>query len=559
MLRRFCAPCLLLLGLAAVAADWQPISLKGKSDAELLALLSSGKDAIQREVEARSATHLPEGFWELPAKEAAIALLRANHSPKNRAATRINFRSSEKALPPASGEVGFEWEFRGDVFHPAAGVTVLRASPAGGELTFSRVQIVGPVAEEELRAATQKTRAVPVPAALARQIYDTIWWLGRIPMNEEGVDIVSTADGSAKFWIAPPPGRPEQTGLFPSEIAERWTDEYNSSLRANFAWFILQRLMEEKLGLASDDADAPKVGKREVRPERELVHESTPPDPADEKQTRTWISALLGVIADPRAQDFHSYAIERLVPHSEPLRYHDARIDETLLQIAHAGTANVPREQGPDTHFRDANYAAHALAERGHPESGPLLLQLLEKPQPSAWACGPEVPLEGASLVALHDPEVRTRLLAYLRAQLEKIGTSSISVDALFGAIWTGHFTELTPALQKLATASPMEIASKRNSGSSSDGVFASGRFHQARHILSAWQEKDPLTKLKLSAIVEASTYRELEIPNPLRACFDALTPNEQTEFLRFLDWLALQPSNTTRGEHAAKLRAQLK
>ena len=151
MLRAFAVVLVAISAAAASAREWHYVSLKGKTDAELLALLSSGRDAIQVERAAIIPTRLPDRFWELPPKEAALELLRANRSPKNRAAAKLTF--TESGVPPESGEVGFEWRFVGDVFRPAAGVTVLRSGSGEADAPRSRQ----PLAERERRSA--RTRA----------------------------------------------------------------------------------------------------------------------------------------------------------------------------------------------------------------------------------------------------------------------------------------------------------------------------------------------------------------------------------------------------------------
>src|SRR6184192_3870881 len=63
----------------SIAQPQAPESLKGKSDEELIHILLGGKSAWKLEAQERRAnevaTHLPDRFWEMPPKDAALALV----------------------------------------------------------------------------------------------------------------------------------------------------------------------------------------------------------------------------------------------------------------------------------------------------------------------------------------------------------------------------------------------------------------------------------------------------------------------------------------------------
>src|SRR5439155_18217082 len=100
----------------------------------------------------------------------------------------------------------------------------------------------------------------------------------------------------------------------------------------------------------------------------------------------------------------------------------------------------------------------------------------------------------------------------------------------LFDSVWRGDFHELTPVLQSMATESPDEVEDERGSSWTDPPHPVVGRFHDARRILIAWRESNALTKLKLDAIIEASS-GYIEAPGePLRRQFAALPDAERAQ-----------------------------
>ena len=111
----------------------------------------------------------------------------------------------------------------------------------------------------------------------------------------------------------------------------------------------------------------------------------------------------------------------------------------------------------------------------------------------------------------------------------------------------------MTPLLTDLSTVSTDEIADR-----------AAARFHEARRILTAWQEEDPLTQAKLSALLEAYTYGELPAPNLIRPLYEKLGPNDQQSFRDFLVWFKKReaprpPGYTDRGDRITQLQNQIR
>jgi len=75
-------------------------SLKGKSDEELVHLLIGGKSTRKLEAEERRAneveTHLPDRFWEMPPRDAALAFVQENCNLKLKTQLKISVRGGDR-------------------------------------------------------------------------------------------------------------------------------------------------------------------------------------------------------------------------------------------------------------------------------------------------------------------------------------------------------------------------------------------------------------------------------------------------------------------------------
>jgi hypothetical protein len=215
--------------------------------------LGRGNDeANEEERVANVPPHLPERFWELNPKEAAMALVEANRSPASRASCRLAIDDRDGAKPPAEGEIGLEWKTSGCMIAPGAGRAVLRYGPGGSRYSLAQVTLQADVGPSVLAKALARPRIVPVPDNLARHVYETVWWLGRVRTqcapNDSTSRIVSTADGRAKFWVLPKAQPPIEVTTFAGELSTRWEEGYDRETHATFAALVLRKLQDEKLG-----------------------------------------------------------------------------------------------------------------------------------------------------------------------------------------------------------------------------------------------------------------------------------------------------------------------
>ncbi len=517
---------------------WHYVSLRGRSDAELLEIMTGGKDANEVEREAIVPTHLPEGFWSLPPKEAALALVEANRSPENRRDCRLAIDDRGGAVPPVSGQVWFEWTGGGCGFAPRAGRTQLDYTPGRSRCSLAQVTLQSEVDSPVIADALSRPRTVAVPNGVARQVYETIWWLGRV-RNDCGSHLgaigrpTSSSDGALKFRLAPEAQPLIEVALVSLPFSSYWNDGYDREVHANLAFFLLRQFEIEKIGLLDPAVAPPAIGgPRQSTPEEEFLSKQEPPEASQPAAVEAYVKRLLEILQMPHTTVSKFSVIGHLVPNGEPLRFRDARIDEALSHMARAGLS----VDGEGPHFADlgyARYAAAALALRDRPEAFDLLVALLGRGE----SLGGSTALAALSFFTVRHPEFRDRLRGVLEKALHSIHKSQLDVGSLFDAVWIGQFRELTPLLEKLSTSSADEIASQRSSGSglTSDGTVS--RFHEARRILTAWEKQDPLTHAKLYALIEAYTDREVPTPDLIGPLFEHLSSEERVAFRTFLAW----------------------
>jgi hypothetical protein len=518
-------------------------SLKGKADEELVRLLIGGKNARKLEAEEQRAnevkTHFPDHFWEMPPKEAALALIQDNCNLKLKTQLKISVRD-DKGRPPDKGRVQLRLEY-GYYNVPREALLNLESDGTTSTLRYSVVEMREFVKRSRVEAALRRTTRCDLSAEEARRLYEIIWWLGRIqfarPEQEPKTDeltasrIIATHSTHGKLSVEPGGPRKREFTLCYASLSECYYETFDNDLYAGFVDFILRDTLKRH-GADLDETTAVLGEESYSSAEEKFVYTSKPPPPND-PGTPKWIERML------RNLDKYRYSvISDLASLDEPLRYADPRIDEALFRVARQGLA--PRPPNPRTgqsDFEDAARAAHALATRKRAEAFPIIMQLL-KGGGNEMRYSKEELLDAASLLSSAKPEFEQKLTEYLSTQLNELAKSPHSSSELFESVWRANLRALTPLLEKMATASPEEIEDEQGSAKIDPPRPVVGRFHGARRILIAWRESDALTKLKIDAIIEASSFHLGGPAEFLRQEFKAVPADEQQKFIAFVGWL---------------------
>lgn len=539
-----CLASALWLGVfcAALAADAE--SLKGLSSAELLHLVIGGKDARRMEHEAEIRTHLPEDFRELTPRAAALALAQSHCPAALVPKLRFFIDARDDLSPPAKGEVGLRWSCS-HCYLAGDGMTILRNNGAKSAVAYSRVKVLGygrdRPSDAAIRRAVDKVTTLPLRVETARHLYEVIWWLGKVraemiasPAPDNGgattERIVSTGDAHADFWVTPPQKKPVEATLYSWPLSGRYGNEFNIDLHASFTQFLFSHALKEA-GADLHDATST-IGREEPLSEAEkFLKSAEKADLSKEEQTPV-VNRMLKLLENPKGTSIWS-VIWALVPFEAPMRFPDPRIDAALLRVLRRATTTP--ETHPDSFEvkSDAARAASALGWRECAEALPILLKLLELKDSTA----PDNMFEALAHIAGRHPESRRTVMEFLEKRLpEATGDHAHNPNYVFDTIWRGDLRDFESALEQRATSTPEEMEDP-GSWHPRDGEPPprTGRFHIARTILAAWREPDPLTRLKINLVLQASSNVSARPPRFLRDHYRELYATRGEEIRQFV------------------------
>lgn len=528
-----------LIALRITTAAAENSSLAQQSDEELLRLIRGGKSEASLRAAAEIKPHLPENFWTLPPREAALSLVLTNCSDATKERLRIFIADpKQNSEVPSIGEVGIRWEGTGSG-PMAGGLKLLRAARAKSILEYSAVELNGDASRKEIAAAVKRTRAVVLPADVAQQAFQVIWWLGRVRVTGDAPDelIFVNHESAAAFWLRPGLPKTKRVRLH-YQPGEHLRDTFDADAHASFAELVIDETAKRQ--------------PREIEPVTEMIGTVVYPDaglkflrlneqPRASDATPKWIEQTLKILRAPAYRRWHTIAIDNLVPWQEPMRFSDQRIDQALREILQdnlsGNFADGKRERASSY---EIDHAARALAWRDCTEVLPLLLNTLRTRRGIDVTDSDGVLASAALLASRHD-EWRPAIISYLRAQLSDVAGSKHASWKLFDLAWRYEFRELTPLLQDLATADEDELEETWRKSSLDSQPPQPRHFHAPRKILRSWQELNPLTKLKLDALMEASSSELFRPPDLLQRQFDKLGVTEQKTFREFVEWMKRQ------------------
>lgn len=528
-----------LIGIALLALTllWRgSAAASGKrSDRELLDLMigsGTGKSEFSNQVYGR--TQLPELFWEMAPPAAAVALVEANCDQRWRSQMHIRIPNLAKLHPPQDGEVGLRWT---DSFCMALdariGLTVLKYSQSASSLSFSSVRVSGEASGSDMDAARAQTRIINLTPGEARHLYETIWFLGHVQYdNPHPSGMSSTADGTADFWVQPLVTDFAAT-IYSDDLPARYGSEFDNHLYATFVDLIFDRLLKRN-GVDLKTPTAVIGTRRYLDADSEFVDTHRHPPSGDAGGTLAWVDRMVAILQRRPPNPLLADILEVLVPDEEPLRYSDKRIDEALFAMVRP-VAESGKDFRANATASEAGYCARALAVRDRIELFPLVLKALQ--QEFDFIETSELLGCAVTLTTRH-PDLRPELRALIADHLNKLDARADKMEIFIDAAWRGEFLELKPRIEELATMSPDEDERVPGEGLSQWERRRTGRYQQARRVVLAWSEKDPLTRLKLNLVAEAAS-RHFGPPTAfLRRDFDTLSSADRIVIRKFVEWL---------------------
>jgi hypothetical protein len=242
-------------------------SLKGKSDPELLQIVTMRTDAIETKKDVYNEDQVtPSGLdrlWEMDPRDAALAFARDYVSDSMKGLRlRIDHRD---AKPPRSGEIGLRWISGNEYAAPLHGVTILKYDGYNSELLVSQVEINGEASKAEIEAAVAKTDSHPLRRLVAQQTYEIIWWLRHVRKEKDASSwssaTYSSADDFGRFWMKPD-GPVIEKALFGSPCGQCIFEKDYTSYES-FAATLIRRLIE-RIGIKPRHP-TPTIGKLSIR------------------------------------------------------------------------------------------------------------------------------------------------------------------------------------------------------------------------------------------------------------------------------------------------------
>jgi hypothetical protein len=351
----------------------------------------------------------------------------------------------------------------------------------------------------------------------------------------------SSGDNMGRFWMNP--DGPTLDEVIISEPCGQCIDaNKDPQAYVGFADILLRRVIRRS-GI-KDRYPIPLIGKWKAQDEDDdFLHNHRPPEPTDAKAVSEYIQRLCAILKNPDRTHLYDTAMERLVPISDSLRYKDSRIDEALLVAMRRGLAEK-REPPPvpqidydlDKAEREKQRAARKEEfEKAYREgqkisdiksAGPEAAEKLGMHDASQafdelLGLGKDkvIPLMPAAKIAGRHPDLRRRLLEYLKADLS------------LEAIWRADMRELERELEQLAGSdSAYELFYKYTPEQE--------KAHHAAVLLATWREPDKLTKTKLDIMLTGAIGRAVDIPEVLRKEFSELSESDQLKVRNFVTWM---------------------
>ncbi|MBL8115041.1 MAG: hypothetical protein JNK60_19315, partial [Acidobacteria bacterium] len=240
----------------AAAKPYVAGSLRSLTNAEILRYMGKGSSVSQLEMEAFQLNRLPARFWDLPPREAALALVETNRTAHHRSGYELSMRAPGRTL--ATGTV--RGTARSAPCYERSSVhTFLKVAPGGSSFVRVQTSTAGTVFRDLVDdRETYEVRELPIPYREARHVLNVVVALKDVRSSEvEGkrpdeAFLASTADGSAEVEARGPKGviLTKVSGTPFGSVAERWTGGYSDAIALSLATYLLEEALPERLGRA---------------------------------------------------------------------------------------------------------------------------------------------------------------------------------------------------------------------------------------------------------------------------------------------------------------------
>ncbi|MEO6475959.1 MAG: hypothetical protein ABIQ96_12615 [Luteolibacter sp.] len=201
---------------------------------------------------------LPEKFWDLTPKQAAIALAEANRTPTHRAKWKLALDDRGGIAPPKSGWLTLDWG-SSSCYSYSSHLFALRFGVPDPGLTVFEYNSIGVVGRNPWAdQPAHNVRVIQLSEQESRFLADTVFWLDRIrTFSPEKTDPFqfgrgTTADGRATACLFPDGAAPsklaKETVWATFTISGSWDDAYSKTTFVNLAEFLIADNFPATLG-----------------------------------------------------------------------------------------------------------------------------------------------------------------------------------------------------------------------------------------------------------------------------------------------------------------------
>jgi len=247
-----------------VSTEYVPKSLKSLSNEEIFSYMGRGKTLFDIKDEESPRTTIPEKFWELPPREAALLILEANRSKTHRSKYKISISSNKFGEPPENYSLAFSESAAHSFLYPNY---FLKINQGGSYLLYSAVtnenHYMLRTSDFCYSPPNYDFRSCAMKYDDAKHLLETIWWLRQIETDPPGkpdddYGFFSTADGDGTIQFISNDG--SQQSFITAEtggwVSTRWTssfgDEELVGLFSEIFFYTLQKRIDPCMKGAPD-------------------------------------------------------------------------------------------------------------------------------------------------------------------------------------------------------------------------------------------------------------------------------------------------------------------
>ena len=239
-----------------VSKPYRYASLQALTNKELVHYMGKGKNMYELEWDAILKTRVPEDFWKVDPKSAALSTADVNRYPAHQQRFRLAIDDRDGRKPPAVCSVSFSYA-SARCYNAIDCHYFLRVDPNESYLAYVRSWEGGVVFYNFVHnRPAYDFRFCKLAYEEAKHIAHAIWWLDRVrsraerSSNSSGM-MSSTADGRGTLIVRSKDGNElisVSDTIWAGQVSERWREDYDRETLLNLGAFLITSAFPERLG-----------------------------------------------------------------------------------------------------------------------------------------------------------------------------------------------------------------------------------------------------------------------------------------------------------------------